>query len=724
MDEGIPSFPIPIVSAICHGIPAFVWTIIAWDLCQYVYRRRPTSHFFRIAPIVATSMALHFVLHMVEELTPTQFDGRLPGLHNAMEYVVELIALTSAATFRHLVRVMPIEEDHPSRTWLLVNYGMVAVLSAATVILVWYGERAYALVLSGAYMVVIGGISIAQLRALAQRGAWNPAGLQVRVVDVAFGLTALAGGGGLVLLWFVSGGGAPQGIVDQVVFLFFHTAYGLGFAFPFAVRMLGRLVRIFSEAFLMLVIASTFAWVIFPRLAEIAQPESRRIAELGAVLLLALALGTIHSAIASATQLKRRVWARWPLWQHLRPMYALFQPSPRPELQRFLTTLSPEGGVSACAERAARCLVDVMHLRGAGVVLSHDRGSVQSGEAKLAPLASAWKQLPPALLPAEPYVGAELRELPLPIKQAFLDSDAVGVVPIVSPRQTWGHLFIWTGFMEVATSDEGVATLQGFADQLALVLDSAELLARAVAVERSLAHAEKLAAIGELAARVAHEIRNPVTAARSLAQQLMRERDDPFRSEHGVILTELERVERQVAALLRFARRDDFHFEPIELSGFLRTIADEFRPRCEAAGIQVDVTATNAVVARGDREKLRQVLINLMENAVDALADAPAPRALDLELGRQNGSAHLEVRDNGIGVPADALAHLFEPFFSLKTHGTGLGLSIAKRTIDAHGGSIAVRTNGGTGLAFHIELPLAPSASPPLGGGEPKRGSA
>jgi two-component system sensor kinase FixL len=101
------------------------------------------------------------------------------------------------------------------------------------------------------------------------------------------------------------------------------------------------------------------------------------------------------------------------------------------------------------------------------------------------------------------------------------------------------------------------------------------------------------------------------------------------------------------------------------------------------------------------------VLINLMENAVDALADAPAPRQLGVTLQRQNGSAHVEVCDSGAGVPADALPHLFDPFFSLKPHGTGLGLSIAKRTIDAHGGRISVCRNGGTGLVFRIDVPLA-----------------
>src|SRR2546425_8185340 len=96
--------------------------------------------------------------------------------------------------------------------------------------------------------------------------------------------------------------------------------------------------------------------------------------------------------------------------------------------------------------------------------------------------------------------------------------------------------------------EDDVEGFQAFVAQLALLLDGADLLARTIAVERSLAHAEKLAAIGELAARIAHEIRNPVTAARSLAQQLAREPASPFAAEHRLILGELERVERQGAA--------------------------------------------------------------------------------------------------------------------------------------------------------------------------------
>ena len=256
--------------------------------------------------------------------------------------------------------------------------------------------------------------------------------------------------------------------------------------------------------------------------------------------------------------------------------------------------------------------------------------------------------------------------------------------------------------------EEDAQALEAFAAQLALVLDAAELLQRTIAVERSLAHAEKLAAIGELTARIAHDIRNPVTAARSLAQQLARAPDMAANSEPvSLILAELERVERHVAALLRFARREEFRFEPVDLGELTRATIAQLRPRLESAGIALTVAADDGVVVRADREKLRQVLINLIENAMDALNTATPTRQLAVAVGGVNGSGTLSVRDSGCGVSADALPRLFEPFFSLKQHGTGLGLAIAKRTVEAHGGAIAASAPTGGGLMLRIDLPLA-----------------
>src|SRR5262249_29396818 len=154
-----------------------------------------------------------------------------------------------------------------------------------------------------------------------------------------------------------------------------------------------------------------------------------------------------------------------------------------------------------------------------------DGEAVVYGEFNLEPIRRVWPRGAAAdVLPAYGFGTAELRNLPAPLKAALVEANVgLGVYPIPSPRGRPGPVFMATGLFGGVHSEADVYVFEAFTDQLALVLDGADLLARALSVERSLAHAEKLAAIGELAARVAHEIRNPVTAARSLAQQLCRE---------------------------------------------------------------------------------------------------------------------------------------------------------------------------------------------------------
>jgi len=423
--------------------------------------------------------------------------------------------------------------------------------------------------------------------------------------------------------------------------------------------------------------------------ARVADAELRRLLDLGAVLGVVLVLvpaqGWLRAAIDRLVfRRSRRRWA---------------------EVHAVLHTLSPELGVLECCRRALGELARALQLRGAAFLLAGGE-AVTHGAFALAPLAAAWARWARAL-PPHAFGKSRFRDLPLPLIEALIEADVVAIVPVVSPRRLWGHVLVRTDLLRASFSDEDDQAIDAIADQLGLVLDAAELLARTVAVERSLAHAEKLAAIGELAARIAHEIRNPVTAARSLAQQLAREPTSPFAAEHRLILDELERVERQVAALLRFARREDFRFEPVDLAELARATLEAFRPRLEAGGVTLELALADGVTARADREKLRQVLVNLLENALDAMtAEAGGPRTLSVAVGNGHGAAALEVRDSGPGVPADALSHLGEPFFSTKPSGTGLGLAIARRTVEAHGGRIALGAGKERGLVVSIELPL------------------
>ena len=172
-----------------------------------------------------------------------------------------------------------------------------------------------------------------------------------------------------------------------------------------------------------------------------------------------------------------------------------------------------------------------------------------------------------------------------------------------------------------------------------------------------------------------------------------------------MIREELDRVERQVADLLHFARREEPRLEAVDLGALVETTVTQLRPRLESAGVVVTLDVQPGIMARGDRERLRQALVNLVENAAEALGGAPQ-RELSVLVVAANGHATLRVSDTGPGVPEDAMVHLFEPFFSLKANGTGLGLAIARRTLEAHGGWItaAIRPEGG--MTFDVDLPL------------------
>jgi len=377
------------------------------------------------------------------------------------------------------------------------------------------------------------------------------------------------------------------------------------------------------------------------------------------------------------------------------------------ELQQFLHTISPDLGVAECTRLVLAELVRVRRVPGAGILFA-DGSAIVCGDFDVEPLARVWPHGgEAAALPRGLYGSSEQRDLPEVLRDAVLEAGVgLGVASIDSPRRRWGHLFLRTGYLGGLMREDDADAFAVFLDQLALLLDAADLLVRSIAVERSLAHAEKLAAIGETAARIAHDIRNPVAAARSLAQQLAQELGVAYAAELGVILAELERVERQVADLLRFARQDRIQPEPTDLAGLVRATLVRFAPRFAQTGIVTDVALAEGVTAVVDREKIHQLLVNVIENAIDALAADGADRRLHVTLAADGGVAHLCVSDNGPGVDADAVARLFEPFFSLKPHGTGLGLAIAKRTIDAHGGRIHAERGADAGMTMHVELPL------------------
>jgi polar amino acid transport system substrate-binding protein len=223
--------------------------------------------------------------------------------------------------------------------------------------------------------------------------------------------------------------------------------------------------------------------------------------------------------------------------------------------------------------------------------------------------------------------------------------------------------------------------------------------------------------VEQLAAGVAHEIRNPITAAKSLVQQMG---EDPTARDNveyaGVALAELERVERSISHLLRFAREEDIAFGEVRIGEVVDAALATLAERSAALGVTVERDVAVLRPLRGDPEKLRRVLINLIGNALDAFAEAktPAPH-LSLQAGENLAGSEvwLRVRDNGPGMDAEKLGRMWSPFYTSKATGTGLGLALSKKVIEAHGGAIEAGSAPGEGTEFVITLPRSgPSGEP------------
>ena len=245
------------------------------------------------------------------------------------------------------------------------------------------------------------------------------------------------------------------------------------------------------------------------------------------------------------------------------------------------------------------------------------------------------------------------------------------------------------------------------AGQVAIAIDDSRLLEENLRLERELAERERLASLGRMAATVAHEIKNPLSAIKSIAQ-VMREDEqlnDEYERDLSLIVGETDRLSQSVTQLLSFARKESTAEQPLGVDELLQSVVDLFRANAREQGIHLeceirsDATLTGKCVSA-----LRDAVSNLVLNALQATAGGGQVK---LMASAANGELMISVEDSGAGVPADLRDSIWEPFFTTRQRGTGLGLAIVRKRVQEVGGSAVLdASRNGRGAVFQLRVPL------------------
>jgi signal transduction histidine kinase len=243
-----------------------------------------------------------------------------------------------------------------------------------------------------------------------------------------------------------------------------------------------------------------------------------------------------------------------------------------------------------------------------------------------------------------------------------------------------------------------------------------------LALERKLRHSEQLAAVGRLAAGVAHEMGAPLQVIDGRAKQLLNHPDAQTETRQRnltIIRNQAERIARIVRQLLNLSRPHKLHFRKVELTPLVEETVELIETQAESAGVEIEVRRQYAVI-EADPELIQQVLLNVFRNGIQAMPQGGRLRVECLkdvgERGRRSLAA-LRVSDTGVGIAPEYLPNIFDPFFTTKEvgHGTGLGLPISSRIVEEHDGWIEAENGPEGGAVFTIYLPQAGPIEAPAG---------
>ncbi|HET6892464.1 MAG TPA: ATP-binding protein, partial [Pyrinomonadaceae bacterium] len=249
--------------------------------------------------------------------------------------------------------------------------------------------------------------------------------------------------------------------------------------------------------------------------------------------------------------------------------------------------------------------------------------------------------------------------------------------------------------------------LEILADQVAIAIEDCRLVEENVRLERRVAEGERLAALGQMAAAVAHEIKNPLSAIKSIAQVMREDErlDAEYARDLSLIVGETDRLSQSVTQLLSFARKEAPEDLPLKADELVRSVVELFKANAGEQQIKLETSIeTDHELGGAAVSTIRDALANLILNALQA---TPAGGVVTVIARQDKGTLLIVVEDTGTGVSPELSKRIWEPFFTTKQRGTGLGLAIVRKRMEEAGGSARLAASrNGAGARFELRVPI------------------
>lgn len=396
----------------------------------------------------------------------------------------------------------------------------------------------------------------------------------------------------------------------------------------------------------------------------------------------------------------------------------------RETLREFTKAMVSILDLESLSKRIVETITQTMGVDKASLFLwDEEKGAYSLFESKNIKMASSTSQLPKnnplphylqkigeIVVREELAKGTNISELNEVVKEmAFLESEVS--IPFISKGELVGMINLGYKFNRDIYSHEDMELLDTLANETAIAIENARLYEDLKRSKSYIRRADRLASLGTLTAGLAHEIRNPLVALKTLTQLLPERLDDQeFRGQFLKIASgEVDRISSLITELLDFSRPSDpkLEFENINtiLDGMILLVSTETKKK------RIDITknyAPDLPLIQIDREQIKQVFLNVLINAIQATSENGKITVKTRSFIKPGGEPYIQIEftDTGCGIPEEDLEDIFNPFFTTKTSGSGLGLSISHQIVQDHRGYIDVESQVNKGASFFVNLPV------------------